>query len=730
MTITPQAPEGVDRIRPIQFITVGKQANLPAPFIRVTACGLLTIEVAEEVISSDPPQASYISLSADQVRGRGTAPALTLLKLLLSRPERFALRDWLIEQFCRDRELFSSVRLDNIVSQLRSLLCPPAYEDLRTQIVAHVRGSASSGDGYQLASYPLIWTDLDALTWNVEQAARMERFGDDPLPYWERAYALARRGIFLPDELYSDWATARRGEVAGMLRQSVQALARLYLERHGKTGEEEALLVLRSYWQEHPQEEDVLRPLMELLGQRECYQEALEYYEHLKSLLEADDCQPDPRTQDVAAYLKTKQIKRQQVTMHTGASAQCSRLLSSKAPIQRTLLPFQPRLLFSQEDRQDIIDEENVSKGQIDLESQNIEQNERTGLSFRMEEQDGASAVNMDNERRKLIKGIGIGIGVTSLSLFFPDFSSLASISEQLKQYHEQVPLHWDGFFTIPEQSAIPAIEAVILHLQRLSPYANTSQQEIIQTLLCQYHQLAADQFRDRGQIDKALKHGDLAIYFAEHLRHVELLAAALYRRGLTYFDAGQIDAASRDLNDALPFARISRPQLKGMVSMEAGRFLAHLARSKRDEVEATCLLDQTEHIVGQGHLEADAGYVKLNQGRYHIGRAATLLALKHPQEALKELQVAERLTPTEYQRRHAYINILRARVLFSQHQYDQAAYLALNAFHICQIVHSESNISDISRLYSEFAQSPFAQAAVVQDLGFRIRQHQKGALL
>src|SRR5579885_3405965 len=89
-------------------------------------------------------------------------------------------------------------------------------------------------------------------------------------------------------------------------------------------------------------------------------------------------------------------------------------------------------------DRQDIIDEENVSKGQIDLESQNIEQNERTGLSFRMEEQDGASAVNMDNERRKLIKGIGIGIGVTSLSLFFPDFSSLASISEQLKQYHEQ----------------------------------------------------------------------------------------------------------------------------------------------------------------------------------------------------------------------------------------------------------------------------------------------------
>src|SRR5579883_591352 len=656
--MTPVAPEPVDSVKPIRFIAVGGRMQAPAPLIYVRTCGLLTLEIVQEVVSSDPPLARYRSLTPEQLHGRGATPALLLLKLLLSRPHRFALRDWLTEQFCHDREIFASLRLDNIAWLLRSLLCPPNYAELRTQLVMHHRSASESGNGYHLAPYPLIWTDGDALCWNVEQAARMERFGDDPLPFWERAYALARRGSYLPDEAYSDWAAARRGEVAGLLRQSVQALARLYLARHGETGEEEALLLLRSYWQEHPQEEDVLRPLMELLGQRECYQEALEYYEHLKSLLEADDCQPDPRTQDVAAYLKTKQIKRQQVTMHTGASAQCSRLLSSKAPIQRTLLPFQPRLLFSQEDRQDIIDEENVSKGQIDLESQNIEQNERTGLSFRMEEQDGASAVNMDNERRKLIKGIGIGIGVTSLSLFFPDFSSLASISEQLKQYHEQVPLHWDGFFTIPEQSAIPAIEAVILHLQRLSPYANTSQQEIIQTLLCQYHQLAADQFRDRGQIDKALKHGNLAIYFAEHLRHVELLAAALYRRGLTYFDAGQIDAASRDLNDALPFARISRPQLKGMVSMEAGRFLAHLARSKRDEVEATCLLDQTEHIVGQGYLEADAGYVKLNQGRYHIGRAATLLALKHPQEALKELQVAERLTPTEYQRRHAYINI------------------------------------------------------------------------
>jgi two-component SAPR family response regulator len=266
--------------------------------------------VVEKVISFDPPLARYVPLSSEQLRGRGVAPALQLLKMLLGQPQRFALKDWMPEQICHDRDLFTSARLENIVWQLRSIICPPAYEDLRAHLVTLVRGSTSSGNGYQLAVYPLIWTDLAALTWNVEQATRIERFGDNPLPYWERAYALAKRGPYLPDELYSDWAAVRRGEVAGILRQSVQAIARLYLEQHGKAGEEEALLLLRSYWQEPPQEEDVLRPLMELLGKRERYQEALEYYERLQRVLKEDEHEPDPRTQDVAEYLKTKQIKR------------------------------------------------------------------------------------------------------------------------------------------------------------------------------------------------------------------------------------------------------------------------------------------------------------------------------------------------------------------------------------------------------------------------------------
>src|SRR5579885_1192915 len=304
------APE--ERIRPVSLITVGEQDQTPAPLVRVMTCGLLTLEIAQAIVSTDPPQARYRVLVPERLRERGVVPALTLLKLLVSRPQRFAPADWLREQFCRgEGEAFSSKRLDTLAWLLRDLLCPPAYESLRRQIVAHTR--AMSGVGYQLAGYPLVWVDHEALGWNVEQAVRMERFGDDPLPFWQRADALARRGDYLPDEIYSEWADAKREEIAGLRRQCVLALARLYPEREGKAGEEQALVLLRSYWLEHPRDEDVLRPLLELLGRRECYQEALSSYEKLCGLLSEDGQQPDPHTQDVVAYLRASQIRRLKV---------------------------------------------------------------------------------------------------------------------------------------------------------------------------------------------------------------------------------------------------------------------------------------------------------------------------------------------------------------------------------------------------------------------------------
>ena len=99
MAIMQGMQETTDCIKPITFLEIGNRSQVPAPLIRVTTCGLLTIEIITEVVSSDPPRARYTSLTPEQLRGRGTAPALTLLKLLLSCPHHFALKEWLTEAF-------------------------------------------------------------------------------------------------------------------------------------------------------------------------------------------------------------------------------------------------------------------------------------------------------------------------------------------------------------------------------------------------------------------------------------------------------------------------------------------------------------------------------------------------------------------------------------------------------------------------------------------------------
>jgi tetratricopeptide (TPR) repeat protein len=78
--------------------------------------------------------------------------------------------------------------------------------------------------------------------------------------------------------------------------------------------------LLRTYWQQYKTDEDALRPLLELLGEQERYQEAEEYYQQLLLALaeqgpdeEEQPRVPDARTCDIREYLRTKQIQRERV---------------------------------------------------------------------------------------------------------------------------------------------------------------------------------------------------------------------------------------------------------------------------------------------------------------------------------------------------------------------------------------------------------------------------------
>jgi len=231
--------------------------------------------------------------------------ALWLLKLLLSQPHRFALRDEIMEHFWPEvSSTAAAKRLDNVVYALRKLLRPPGS----THVLLLRQGTPANGNGYQLAAYPHIWVDADAFSWSVEQAARLERFGEEALSLWESASHLAARGTYLAEERYSEWAMQRRARLEGQHRQCIHRLAALY-RQHGHHALAE--LRLHTYWQTHPTDEDVLRPLLELLGEQERYQEAEACYQQALEALQEEGRDPDARTQEIAEYLRAKQIMRQ-----------------------------------------------------------------------------------------------------------------------------------------------------------------------------------------------------------------------------------------------------------------------------------------------------------------------------------------------------------------------------------------------------------------------------------
>jgi DNA-binding SARP family transcriptional activator len=283
------------------------------PQLRIWLCGSFQMEWVDTATGAVLPP------SDASTGGRDRAAAIALLALLLCQPNRQAHRDWVMEQFWPESSRSVAVhRLENIFSCLRKLLRSPSGGE---SLVRSTSGKKTSGTSYCLDAYPNLWVDCDALTWNVTQAARMERFGDDALPFWQRAFDLLKRGPFLVDdpyESYAAWVKEQREHLEGYTRQCVHALSRLYVARVGKAGKAEALLLLRTYWQQSKTDEDALRPLLELLGEQERYQEAEAYYQQLLLALtelgpdeEGQPRTPDGRTHDIREYLRTKQIRRE-----------------------------------------------------------------------------------------------------------------------------------------------------------------------------------------------------------------------------------------------------------------------------------------------------------------------------------------------------------------------------------------------------------------------------------
>jgi hypothetical protein len=305
------------------------------PLVRILTCGCTPISI-EVLLRFQDHQPLYGPPDPDASPWKNHAgkKALTLLGLLASQPGCIASQDFVSQALRPGRHMAASglpgeeddleedralKRPENLVTQLRRLLYPPVLlhlpeseqRALRHRLITRVKASQDSGAAYRLASFPLIWLDVEAMETHARQALTLEHFGDESLGEWQAVFEIGFRGPFLPHERYSDWAQWRRARVYELLWQSVDAQLKAMSQWSDQDAIDEASLrLLLARWQAQPENEDAFRPLAELLGKRERFQQAEEYYARLCEALEQEGRTPHERTEKVMQFVRTRAISR------------------------------------------------------------------------------------------------------------------------------------------------------------------------------------------------------------------------------------------------------------------------------------------------------------------------------------------------------------------------------------------------------------------------------------
>jgi DNA-binding SARP family transcriptional activator len=258
----------------------------------------------------EPPRYARVARSEWSNRG----PAMALLKVLLSRANRRASRDELIEAIWPENASINAAHaLDSAASVLRRHI-------LRTGEGGSLLLTLRSGGEaiFKLAGQRRLWVDADALLSLASQALRAECQGQDPLPLLEEAHALAR-GEFLEDDLYAAWAQPRRHTINGARHRVLFKLADLYLKDE-RVGLAEELLF--AALEENPADEDALTRLMILLVEQERRQEALRLYQYTQDVLLQEQAEPAIYTRELARRIRQGLVLRERGERYTAVRLQ------------------------------------------------------------------------------------------------------------------------------------------------------------------------------------------------------------------------------------------------------------------------------------------------------------------------------------------------------------------------------------------------------------------------
>ena len=274
--------------------------------------------------------------------------------------------------------------------------------------------------------------------------------------------------------------------------------------------------------------------------------------------------------------------------------------------------------------------------------------------------------------------------------------------TETMTFYERMLALSWELYYTSSVQKAAASIDDAFQRLNTDFQGATGVKKDQYDAMRCRFYQLYALVSRDRMHIDTAIDYQNQAVAIAFHLKNAELIASSLLRRARAYHYLPERALALQDALNALPYADLSRPPLKGKCYQMAGESQAYLAGNNTALQEKSLTYFNTAaKIARKGNMEPDGSFVKTDITSIYIERAQALTLFGRFEDAHNAFSIARKNLSPELIRWQVNLLIAEAKTYFAEGDISSCCYSLLEALPIARAINLPSKEVSIYSLYT-----------------------------
>jgi tetratricopeptide (TPR) repeat protein len=290
--------------------------------------------------------------------------------------------------------------------------------------------------------------------------------------------------------------------------------------------------------------------------------------------------------------------------------------------------------------------------------------------------------------------------------------------TETMTFYEGMLALSWELYYTSSVQKAANSIDDAFEKLNTYFKDATGVKKDQYNAMRCRFYQLYSLISRDQMDIDKAIDYQNQAVTIAFRLKNAELIASSLLRRARAYHHRSERELALKDALDALIYADLSRPPLRGKCYQMAGESQAYLAvyNTVLQEKSLT-YFNIAAKIARKENMEPDGSFVKTDITSIYIERAKALTLFGRFQEAHSAFAIARKNLSPELTRWQVNLLIAEAETFFAEGDISSCCYSLLEALPIVRAINLPSKEERIYNLYVGCKDSD-SDGSVVQKLG------------